>query len=254
MSNILRIHKPPGTRIRLLRVDAPRMDAPLRAADHCAMPDGAPRSTGGDVTHGPGEAAPVDLNDPQSMSDPKDLSDMNARLHRALVQGRAEGRAEIREEMEKRLTIARTESDERIGALMEGIAQQVRAFTASLEHDAYAFALAVAERIVKREIQLDDEIVVRQVREALRRIVGVESIKVRVHPDDEALIRSHRAALLALTDTTRDVVIEADHTIERGGCILESASGNVDARIATQLRQVEHALRVEENVPGDHRS
>lgn len=260
MSNILRIHKPPGTRIRLLRVDAPRMDAPLRAADHGAMPDGAPRSAGGDVTHGPGEAVPVDLSDPKHMGDPedlydpKDLSDMNARLHRSLEQGRAEGRAEIREEMEKRLTIARTESDERIGALMEGIAQQVRAFTASLEHDAYTFALAVAERIVKREIQLDDEIVVRQVREALRRIVGVESIKVRVHPDDEALIRSHRAALLALTDTTRDVVIEADHTIERGGCILESASGNVDARIATQLRQVEHALRVEENVPGDHRS
>ncbi|HSQ74393.1 MAG TPA: FliH/SctL family protein, partial [Bacteroidota bacterium] len=202
---------------------------------------------GGDMTHVPGEEVPVDLNDP------KDLNDMNARLHRALEQGRAEGRAEIREEMEKRLTIARTESDERIGALMEGIAQQVRAFTASLEHDAYAFALAVAERIVKREIQLDDEIVVRQVREALRRIVGVESIKVRVHPDDEVLIRSHRAALLALTDTTRDVVIEADHTIERGGCILESASGNVDARIATQLRQVEHALRVEETVPGDHR-
>ena len=178
---------------------------------------------------------------------------MNARLHRALEQGRAEGRAEAAEEMEKRLVIARTESDERIGALMEGIAQQVRAFTASLEHDAYAFALAVAERIVKREILLDDEIVVRQVREALRRIVGVESIKVRVHPDDEVLVRSHRAALLALTDATRDVVIEPDNTIERGGCILESASGNVDARIATQLRQVEHALRIEEKVPGEHR-
>lgn len=241
MSNILRIHKPPGTRIRLLRVDAPRMVAPLRAADHCSAPDGASRDALGENTRAPVEAVPVDLDD------------LNARLHRALEQGRAEGRAEAEEELEKRLVIARTESDERIGALMEGIAQQVRAFTASLEHDAYAFALAVAERIVKREIQLDDEIVVRQVREALRRIVGVESIRVRVHPDDEVLVRSHRAALLALTDTTRDVVIEPDNTIERGGCILESASGNVDARIATQLRQVEHALRIEEKVPREHR-
>jgi len=241
LSNILRIHKPPGTRIRLLRVDAPRRVAPLRAADHCSAPDGASRNASGENTRAPVEAVPVYLDD------------MNARLHSALEQGRAEGRAEAAEELEKRLVIARTESDERIGALMEGIAQQVRAFTASLEHDAYAFALAVAERIVKREIQLDDEIVVRQVREALRRIVGVESFKVRVHPDDEVLIRSHRAALLALTDTTRDVVIEPDNTIERGGCILASASGNVDARIATQLRQVEHALRIEEKVPREHR-
>jgi flagellar assembly protein FliH len=102
-------------------------------------------------------------------------------------------------------------------------------------------SFTVAAR-TKREISLDGEAVVRQVREALRRIVGVETIKLRIHPDDEVLIRSHRTTLMASSDALREVVIEPDTAIERGGCIIESTSGNVDARIATQLRQIENAL------------
>jgi flagellar assembly protein FliH len=79
-------------------------------------------------------------------------------------------------------------------------------------------------------------------REAIRRIVGVEIITVRVHPEDEALVRSHRSALLSSSDSVREIVIEGDESIERGGCILESATGNVDARIGSQLRQIETAL------------
>ena len=112
----------------------------------------------------------------------------------------------------------------------------------TLEQDAYRFALAVAERIVKREITLDESVVMRQIRDAIHRIIGVETITVRVHPDDEALVRSHRPALLSSSDSVREIMIEGDDTVERGGCILESATGNVDARIGSQLRQIESAL------------
>lgn len=235
MSNILRLHKPPGTRIRLLRVDAPRTAAPDRAADHC-MPPGCPVD------------GPALLRD-DGVAIPVDESDIAVRLQRAYERGRAEARTEAETELARRLDTARAEADERIGALMEGIAGQVRSFTATLEHDAYAFAIAVAGRIVKHEITMDREVVVRQVREALRRIVGVESIKLRVHPEDEVLIRAHRTALLTSSDSVREVNIEPDPAIERGGCIIESSSGNVDARIATQLRQVENALCAEETIP-----
>jgi flagellar biosynthesis/type III secretory pathway protein FliH len=240
LSNILRLHKPPGTRIRLLRVDAPRTAAPTRAADHCMLP--------GSPAGGPA------LMQDDGVTIPVDDSDIAVRLQRAYEQGRAEARAEAETELALRLDTARAEADERMGALMEGIAGQVRAFTAALERDAYTFAIAVAGRIVKHEIAIDREVVVRQVRESLRRIVGVESIKLRVHPEDEVLIRSHRTALLTSSDSVREVIIEPDPAIERGGCIIESSSGNVDARIATQLRQVENALCAEESIPQERMS
>ena len=228
MSNVVRLHKRQGTRLRVYRVDAPRTVIPEEETG--AAPGTLP------------ETAPGADSRPDPVTVPIDNGEMSKRLQRAYEKGRVEGRAEAEAEIQKRLAIARAETDDRIGALMGGIARQVRAFTASLEHDAYQFSLAVAERIVKREIARDDEVVVRQVREAIRRIVGVETIRLRIHPDDEALVRSHRAELLASADSIRDVAIEPDDSLERGGCVIESSSGNVDARIATQLRQIDTAL------------
>jgi flagellar assembly protein FliH len=55
-------------------------------------------------------------------------------------------------------------------------------------------------------------------------------------------VREHRAAIASGSDSIRDMVIEADEKVERGGCILESDSGNVDARISTQLKKIEETL------------
>jgi flagellar biosynthesis/type III secretory pathway protein FliH len=55
-------------------------------------------------------------------------------------------------------------------------------------------------------------------------------------------LRDRRNDLLASGEGVREIMIETDDTVERGGCIIESASGNIDARIATQLAQIETAL------------
>jgi flagellar assembly protein FliH len=136
----------------------------------------------------------------------------------------------------------RAEEDIRIATLLTGISEQMKVFQGSVANDAYRFSLAVAERIIHREVALSDDVVITQIKEAIQRIVGVESIKIRVHPLDEAIVRSHRAAFLGSLDNVRDLVVEGDEGMERGGCILESASGNVDARISTQLQQIEVAL------------
>ena len=240
MSNVLRLHKRDGTRIRLVRVDSPYVIDRERVGAHEQSGEKLPRLAS--------SATPQ-----QGMvCSPVDEQESGSRLRNAYEQGRADGRADTERAVQQALACARSEADERIGALMEGIARQIRAFTAALEQDAYKFAMSVAERIIKREIARDDEAVVRQVRDALRRIVGVETVKLRIHPDDEILIRSHRGALLASADTIREVAFEPDDTIERGGCIIESSSGNVDARIATQLRQIDNALFAHEATPREH--
>jgi len=149
-------------------------------------------------------------------------------------QGREEGRREIQDRME--------EAEKRFDGVGVALQDQLKRLSDRLERDAFHFALAVAGKIVKREVSLDDQVIVRQVQEAIRRVVGVESIKLRVNPADEAMARRHRSAFLASADSVREIVIETDEKIEQGGCILESSSGNVDARRSTQLKQIEAAL------------
>jgi Flagellar biosynthesis/type III secretory pathway protein len=43
-------------------------------------------------------------------------------------------------------------------------------------------------------------------------------------------------------DSVREIVIESDNKVERGGCIIESDLGNIDARLSTQFELIEEAL------------
>jgi flagellar assembly protein FliH len=126
--------------------------------------------------------------------------------------------------------------------IVEEINQERQRLQQEMEGIVMTLALAVAERIVKRELRFDESIVLEQIKEAVRRVIGVERVKIRVHPDDEQTIREHRPELLMVADSVREVIIEPDPKIERGGCILESDSGNIDARLATQLEALETAL------------
>ena len=160
----------------------------------------------------------------------------------AYRQGREEGIAEGLRRAEVSMAARREHDRAGAAALAASLQEQFARYAERLEREAFRFALAVAGRIVHKEISLDDEAVVGQVKDALHRIVGAETITLRVHSADEPLLRERRNDLLASGEGVREIMIETDDTVERGGCIIESASGNIDARIATQLAQIESAL------------
>ncbi len=231
MSNVLHMHRRAGAPIRIVRNTPPKPKPK-------PVPPPYPADAG--VSHhAPHQGANPPL-EPYRIPVDDDLTE--ERLREEFERGRVQGLAEAAAAISERDAAAALEAEDHLRVLMENIVRETARFSGDLERDAYRFAIAVAERIVKREIALDESVVLRQMREAIRRIIGAESITMRVHPSDEALVRSHRAAMLSSSDAVREILIEGDETIERGGCILESATGNVDARIGTQMRQIETAL------------
>jgi flagellar biosynthesis/type III secretory pathway protein FliH len=159
-------------------------------------------------------------------------------FRRAVESGRGALEASLREEYDARLAQERLRSE----ALLAGIRDNLANVLAAWEQDVLRLAMTIAGAILKREIAVDRDAVLVHVREALRHLVGVEKVKLRVNPRDEELLRQHRAEIFTATDSLRDMVIEADDKIEPGGCIAESESGNVDARVATQINRLEILL------------
>ena len=154
---------------------------------------------------------------------------------------RAEGHEAGRQE-----GIARVDAElnELLG-LLHGIIDAVREdrdrFLRSAEPELVRLALGAAERIVHHEISQNDQFVVETVRSALTRAMSRSDISIRVNPEDMAVMREYRERLLAAGDFEHLRLIE-DQRIDRGGAVLESDSGTVDAKIATQLREVRGAL------------
>ncbi len=143
----------------------------------------------------------------------------------------------------------RAEYDKRVDEVVGSFTSMVSQFSEEMENYGKDYdtaimrlSLAIARRIVAREIDLDEGAVLSRSREAIRKIIGVERVKIHVNPVDEEYIREHRSELNNYADSVKEIVIEADNRVERGGCIIESELGNIDARISTQFELIEEAF------------
>jgi flagellar biosynthesis/type III secretory pathway protein FliH len=146
----------------------------------------------------------------------------------AVREGRAQGRAEAAAEM--------------AALLVEARAHAARLRVAATPA-AVALATKMAEQIVGRAVALAPEVMADIVGAALDacRPRG-EGVRVRVHPDDAAPVLARRDALAVRAPAAAALEIVADESVGRHGCIVETAVGRVDARLATQLDALERAL------------
>jgi flagellar assembly protein FliH len=160
----------------------------------------------------------------------------------AYERGLREGKRQSEEQLKQQCDDRVAAEQERVGALLESVGEQFSMLYRRSEEAVIKFAFGIAQRIIARETSLDKEIILNQIKEGVTRILGVEKIKIRVHPDDLATVRAHRDRIQANSDALREVVVESDEHLECGDCILESDLGNIDARISTQLKQIENLL------------
>ena len=114
-----------------------------------------------------------------------------------------------------------------------------------LEADLVQLALAVARKIVDREVSLGPEAVTRIVRQALGRVEHAGRIAIKLNPADLELLADIKPQLLSGLPEAGRAAFEADEDIARGGCLIETDGGEVDARIERQFQMVEEAFRAE---------
>lgn len=107
------------------------------------------------------------------------------------------------------------------------------------ERDVVELALAIAKKVLQREVTLDRDLMLAMARVALDRLADVSTASIRLHPDDYAGVMLGRGPSAV---TTHGVQIVADVTVRRGGCVVQSEFGSVDIGVATQIDELTHAL------------
>ncbi len=106
------------------------------------------------------------------------------------------------------------------------------------EKDLVKLSIAIARRVLHRELTLDPESMESLIRVALDRLEARELSRVRIHPDQEAVIR----ALLERFSNSRNVEVIPDKSLQLGDVVLETAHGTVDASVDAQLREIERGF------------
>ena len=190
------------------------------ALDELALPAAAP---------GAGPAAP-------SAASAQLTADERARL---IDEGYARGLADG----ERRAAAAAQGRVNEAISLVESVVEQVREVASLapsvLEENIAALAVIVARQIVAREVSLERELVADLVRRALTEFPIEQSVRIRVHPLDLALLtlNADGASDMAPITAARDASWLADPRVARGGCLVEGRDRIVDGRVDTALER-----------------
>lgn len=106
------------------------------------------------------------------------------------------------------------------------------------EEDLVRLSIAIARRVLHRELQVDAAALDGVVKAALEKLASQSCSKVRTHP-------SHRAALeqvLARCDPGGGIVIQPDASLQPGDLLFETSRGTLDASVEVQLKEIERGF------------
>jgi flagellar assembly protein FliH len=160
------------------------------------------------------------------------VSDLEALERQARDEGYAAGHAQglAQAQAQGRERVARLE------AICTQAARPLDALDAAVEQELAQLALLVARRVIAHELATRPELIVPAVRQAAAALpAATRELRVRLHPDDLALLRELDAA-------EPHWQLVADPALERGDCLLESERSRLDARLETRLAAMVDAV------------
>lgn len=108
--------------------------------------------------------------------------------------------------------------------------------------DIAILAVKAAEKIIKKEVELNDQIILKIVSEIIQSIGRDETeITVKTHPDDTNIVRENLPEIYPYNEKTT-ITVMSENDIDRGSCVVQTRNGIVDAKFSTQLQILQKAI------------
>ena len=106
------------------------------------------------------------------------------------------------------------------------------------ERELVQLSVAIARKVLQREVTVDPELTAALAHIALERLGGAAPATVRLHPDDYANVTAGQVVPLG----GRQVEILPDPSVSRGGCLVESEFGFINASVDAQVDEIARAV------------
>ena len=163
------------------------------------------------------------------------VQDLEARLARHVEAARGEGRREGEAAGEARARQQLEPLYERLSRTIAELADYRPRLRRNAEQDVVKLAVAVARKILRRELTVDPEALLGIVKAALDRVDVRECHLIRLHPADAGPV----ARYLENLGVPLKIDLRPDPALERGSAIFETARGELDASLGVQLAEIE---------------
>jgi len=158
-----------------------------------------------------------------------------AERRQAEEQGRAagretgfnEGKAEVERLIQRTQTVLERAQDKRAEILEQ------------TEQEIINLVLLIARKVIKVISESQRNVIISNVVQALRKVKGRGNILIRVNMVDLKLSTEHIKDFIKLVEGAKSIQVVEDSSVDEGGCVIETDFGEIDARIASQLAELE---------------
>jgi flagellar assembly protein FliH len=144
--------------------------------------------------------------------------------------GFQEGKAEVERLIERTQTMLERAQDKRSEIIQES------------EQEIVDLVLLIARKVIKVISENQRNVIIANVIQALRKVKSKGDIMIRVNMADLKLTTEHKQDFIKMMEGVKSIQIMEDSTVDPGGCIIETDFGEIDARIASQLAEIESKI------------
>jgi flagellar assembly protein FliH len=110
------------------------------------------------------------------------------------------------------------------------------------EQQIVELVILMARKVVKVISESQRNVVMTNVLQALRKVKGRGDVTIRVNLSDVQLTTEHTKDFLQAVESVKNISVVEDSSVDRGGCIIETDFGAIDARISSQLTELEQKI------------
>jgi flagellar assembly protein FliH len=177
----------------------------------------------------------VRLAKPASAPEPVDPA--AEREKAAYERGRHEGEVSLREQ----LIAQRNEMGALLNGVIDSLQKTVPQLVQETESALIQLALESAQKIVAG-MPINSKLVESVVKEALQQVDDTAEVVIQLHPEDFALLQKHKSDVLKTPPNSKPLQFSSSAEVTRGGCLLRTRFGIIDARRETKVDQLREAL------------
>ncbi|MFY8161178.1 MAG: FliH/SctL family protein [Candidatus Kapaibacteriota bacterium] len=158
---------------------------------------------------------------------------------RGISDGQIQSKATFQTEIEKYTNWIRS-----IESVTHNFQKEYKTELKKLENLVIDLSSIIAKQLINSEVLYNPELVIDQVRRTIASLEDDKIFKLHLHPSDVEILTKVHSTLLPDEHESKSIIITPDTSVDRGGCLLETSAGFIDARMSSQLEALNRNLKI----------
>ncbi len=162
----------------------------------------------------------------------EDIDPVEEKLKQSYQQGFEDGY--------KKAILRLEEQIHQLSSVIKELLHQKTEIIKQTELELVELAFKIAQKIIEINLERDKELVLQILKKAISEVKDKSQITVYISPEDEPIILENKNKILESIEG--QVKFISDPNIPKGGCIIQTSSGRIDALITTQLDEIKRRI------------